>query len=298
MKGTHLSMAAIAVIVVLLAAAVPIGFAYWASTDNSGNNADVTKKSILIYDDTGTTLECMELPHVEYTGEFNNWTAGYYDAHVAGKMKVTFPETLPDRSGKVRVWVDMEDLRSWAAVNRITLSILGVEYVLFNSSSSSMSTTGQTNGSVIAISSAQAADLISFQINVVYSQTLNFNPYADIAKADFLKSKIMFSLDTSDPVFGGYLKVTYKNPTNSTMTSFTNYLYVTEGLFYGDLLTAPPPPTPTKPLEGKTFVGWYKDKNFTNQWDFANDRLDKSMFNYWQQDNIYNMNLYAKFVDA
>ena len=283
MKVAHLTLSAIAVVVLLLAAAVPIGFAYWASTDNSGNNADVTKKSILIYDDTGTTLECMELPHVEYTGEFNNWTAGYYDAHVAGKMKVTFPGS----SGKVRVWVDMEDLRSWAAVNRITLSILGVEYVLFNSSSSSMSTTGQTNAIPIEISSLQAQDMISFQISVVYSQTLNFNPYADIAKADFLKSKVMFSLDTTDPVFGGYLKVTYKNGSS-------NYRIVTEGLFYGDLLTAPTPPT----VQGKTFVGWYKDKNLTNQWDFANDRLDKSMFNYWQPENVYNMNLYAKFVVA
>lgn len=288
MKSSSKLTFTILVITILLLSAIQVGYAFQAITDNSGNNARVNQKMLMIFDDTGTEIKLVDLPSVSYTGSFNDWEVGYYDPHVSGKMMLKFPGA----SCVIRVWVEMQDICSWSAVERITLRFQGTDYVLFNDLSSNLAVSGQTNPQMITVLAANAEDMLDFSIDVTYSETLNFNPNNI---SNFMKSKVMFSMDNGDPIYS-HLKITYK--------ANGNFLEVYDNLFYGELITAPAQ-IPTK--AGHVFAGWFKDEACTTEWNFASDRLDPtvpydpSTGSGWRDyygDGIMNMNLYAKFVPA
>jgi len=296
-KGTFISTGVVLAIVVLAISAVGIGFAYQAITENSGNYANVSEKTLLIYNDQGDQLECMELPAVSYTGSYNDWDVAYYSPHVSGKMVVTDTGT---GDCHLRVWVQMQDVRSWAAVDKISVRILGTDYALFNESSDNRAT-DQTNAELITIPNNQKNTFIDVDINVQYKENLNYNPYAaGGSNANFMKSKVIFLLDDGDPI-NANLKVTFKNYTGRTPQ---NYAEVYNDLFYGELLkfrpADPAPPITIDPAHASEYrtVWTYKvnrSESNIQVWDFSSNRLTSTDFALWEQEGVNNMNLYPRF---
>jgi len=72
-------------------------------------------------------------------------------------------------------------------------------------------------------------------------------------------------------------------PPRITITFDTNggkvyEAYREQKIFIGDKITEAPAPEPPQP--GKRFVGWYKDLDFTQRWDFENDTADGNITLY------------------
>ena len=295
-KSISTPLACFLLIVVLIASTVQLGYAYQAITENWGNGLIINQKSIMIYDEEGNDLECMELPHVEYTGSYNDWTVGYYEPHVSGKLEAKWSGS---DSCKIRVWVETKDIRSWSAIEKITLRLQGNEYTLFYEKSANNRVTDQSNAQTILINSEDKGVKLDCVVNVTYKEQLTFNPYADEnLRADFMVSKIMFVMDKTDPIKTIY-SVTFKcNELENRSSNGSEYLKVTEDIFIGELVERPDDPTwndkkwrSKASADNYRFAGWYKDRNTTIPWDFNNDRPEASDFNN-QWDNL---NLYANW---
>lgn len=271
--------------IIMLAVAVPIGFAYMAYTDNSGINITGSQMSIFVKDDGDDHLDRVELPgsereyyktganfqlvvgtnlydcspitgyYYKYEGyKYNKVASGIYrpigDApemttynyevstgtdeggtyyidtfgsewrktgtssyellrdHVYKGLFYTEESTgqwtpnetywsytgnivtsAPGGSGELRVWVETQDLRTWMAIKKITLTIDDEQYSLLDQD---VFVTNETMYSIELRNGTKP-----FQLEVVYESELFFDP-SDIT--NFIKSKLMFVFNTKDPV--------------------------------------------------------------------------------------------------
>lgn len=115
---------AIAAVVIMV---TPVAYAYIAEIINSGNNADTKPMTVLVSSDEKDPTKLMEvslpIPDMSsVTSESENGPWSFNDAY-SKKITGYIYAQCPNDEGKMRVWVDMENIQSWSVVERITFNV-------------------------------------------------------------------------------------------------------------------------------------------------------------------------------
>lgn len=116
----------VAAVVVVLALVTPVAYAYIAETINSGNNSHTDPMTILVKDNNGELME-VALPQPDKSKITAATPNGPWSFNDAYSKKVTgyIYAQCPDDTGKMRVWIDMKDSRSWSVIDRIIFNVYG-----------------------------------------------------------------------------------------------------------------------------------------------------------------------------
>ncbi|MBE6524943.1 MAG: hypothetical protein E7Z65_08820 [Thermoplasmata archaeon] len=116
----------VAAVVVLVALVTPVAYAYIAETINSGNNSHSDPMTIMVKDNDGELME-IALPQPDKSKITAATPNGPWSFNDAYSKKVTgyIYAQCPEDTGKMRVWIDMKDTRSWSVIDRITFSVYG-----------------------------------------------------------------------------------------------------------------------------------------------------------------------------
>lgn len=253
---TTIILGATLLIAVLIISSIGIGLAYQAQTDNTDNDISVSKKTILVYDNSGNELKSVKLPDVTFTESGDGWSPGYYNAYVTGNIVITNSSTSDYH---MRIWVEMKNVVSWAAIDKISFRYQGSEYVLFDDSLDNKKIPNSMNCTVFTPKNDSTTE---FTLTVIYKEKISFNP-SDVT--DFLESRVVFVQDAADDPVPAKYNVTFKYYKSGTPDVTVKY-------HGGDYVERPEDPV----WEGHTFIGWYKESNGTNIWNFKEDIIKTS----------------------
>ena len=112
-------------IIAIAAVSIGVAYAYVAETINSGNNTDTKPMTVIVSESADDPSELMEvkLPipsTIEAESENGPWSFNdSYEKRISGYIYAQ----CPDDEGKMRVWIDMENMKSWSVVDRVTFSV-------------------------------------------------------------------------------------------------------------------------------------------------------------------------------
>jgi len=281
-KRTLSLIVLLAVIVVVAAAVIPVAYAFISETTNSGNDYRGEPTVILVKDEKGNNKQMMLPTNVgEITGN-GPWKFENNHFTITGYLDIKCPHD----SGKMRVWIDMKDPRSWGVIDRISMTLYlqdeqgndkNVTQIIYGADSELYEVGGEPTRDVFDVKTWTGNDRKKFTIDVKYREDIYINPYT--IGEDLLKSRINFISGTEDPI-------------NSLKVNFYvgGVMKTTVSGYQGNVLNPP------SLSEGYGVQGWFMQENGSHQgtgeqWDFATRHLDVD------KDGFVNnqLNLYAKY---